>query len=163
MMRKFIGLAVLLCLCSLVSVAQDFPKAEVFGGYQFTHLEGTPSYNASGWNGAASYNLNRWLGVTGDFSGAYKGGVKVHSYTFGPTVSARLPMITPFAHALFGGTNFSGGGSVSGFAMQFGGGLDVGSHSIGLRLIQGDMIVNRISGFTSSKNGRVSTGVVFRF
>lgn len=160
-MRKFIGLAVLLCLCSLVSVAQDFPKAEVFAGYQFTHIES--NYNASGWNGAASYNLNRWLGVTGDFSGAYKGGVKVHSYTFGPTLSARLPMMTPFVHALFGGTNFSGGGSVSGFAMQFGGGLDVGSHSIGLRLIQGDVIVDRISGITSSKNGRLSTGVVFRF
>ena len=89
-MRKLASLILLLWLASLSAAAQDFPKAEIFGGYQLTRLDGT---TLNGWNAALTGNLNHWFGVTGDFSGAYKsqGGVdfRNYTYTFGPTIAAR--------------------------------------------------------------------------
>lgn len=168
----------LFCLAGLVLVlmatpmwAQDAPKGEVFGGYQFTHIEGV---NANGWNASASGNFNKWFGVTGDFSGAYKsmGGVsvKLYTYTFGPTISFRKnEHVTPFVHALFGGFHASGsgfgyGGSTNGFAMFVGGGVDanVNKH-IAVRLAQVDWEGLRASGSWSTKDVRYSAGVVFRF
>ncbi len=106
-MRKFIGLMLLLGLFSLAAVAQEnYSKAEVFGGYQYTRFDG--GVNANGFNGALAGNLNHWFGVAADFSGAYKNvsGVdtKTYTYTFGPQVAMRRGgAFTPFAHALFGG------------------------------------------------------------
>ena len=85
-MRKLLTVTVLLVLASLSAAAQDFPKAEIFGGYQLTRLDGT---TLNGWNAALTGNLNHWFGVTADFSGAYtsQGGVdfRNYTYTFGPT------------------------------------------------------------------------------
>src|SRR5207253_4476011 len=91
-MRKFIGLLLLLGLFSLAAVAQEnYSKAEVFGGYQYTRFDG--GVNANGFNGAITGNLNHWFGVAADFSGAYKNvsGVdtKTYTYTFGPQVAMR--------------------------------------------------------------------------
>ncbi|HEV3207616.1 MAG TPA: hypothetical protein VGZ28_11735 [Terriglobales bacterium] len=47
-MRKLLCAVVLFLLGSLAAVAQDFPKAEVFGGYQLTRLDST---TLNGWNG----------------------------------------------------------------------------------------------------------------
>jgi opacity protein-like surface antigen len=159
-MKTLIAVVVSALLLAVPAVAQqEYPKAEVFGGYQFTHLD--PSINANGWNAAVNGNVNPWLGVTADFSGAYKNGGRVHTYMFGPTFSARTERITPFAHALFGGA--TGGGS-SAFSMALGGGLDVnaGRH-LALRLVQADWLLFRSGGVTDRKNVRVSAGLVLRF
>lgn len=162
MLRKFIGLALFVSLVTLAGFAQETPKPEVFGGYQFTTLD--PSWNASGWNGAATMYINRWMGVTGDFSGAYKTGESFHTYTFGPVVSMHKGAITPFAHGLFGGAHdsFVVGGA-SGFAMMFGGGVDVGRKQFAFRVGQVDWLITRFSGITNKNNARVSTGVLYRF
>lgn len=161
-MRKFIGVALFLCLLSLVSFGQETPKPEVFGGYQYTRLD--PSWNGNGWNGAANFYITRWLGVTGDFSGAYGTGTSFHTYTAGPVVSTHKGSFAPFVHALFGGAHASAGGfGTSGFAMQFGGGVDLGRKQFALRLVQGDWLMTRFSGFTDSSNARISTGVLYRF
>ncbi len=164
---------VLLCglMLTAQAAAQDHPKAEVFGGYQYTHIGG--EVNANGWNGAVTGNVNRWFGVTADLSGAYKsiGGVqaKAYTYTFGPTFSARGGRVTPFAHVLFGGFHASAGfqglsQSTNGFAMIVGGGVDVKvTPHVAIRLIQPDWIMWRTQGLTEKKNARVSTGIVFRF
>jgi opacity protein-like surface antigen len=157
-MRQLVILVASLGLLSLPVMAQDFPKAEIFGGYQYTHLE--PSLNANGWNMSLTGNFNRSFGIAADFGGAYKNGTHVSTYMFGPVVAARTDKVTPFAHALFGGA--SGGGNA--FAMAFGGGVDVKvADHVAFRLIQGDWLVFRSEGFTSKKNVRISTGVVFRF
>src|SRR5438477_7120578 len=65
MMRKL-----LLCVMATVFLsAASFaaPKAEVFGGFQYTHFDGGP--NAGGWNAALTGNFNSWLGIRADFSG----------------------------------------------------------------------------------------------
>lgn len=87
----------------LSAAAQAAPKAEIFGGYQFTHLEG--STNMNGWNGALTGNLGKFFGITADFSGVYGSGTHfyTYTYTFGPEVHAPLPVVKPFVHALFGG------------------------------------------------------------
>ncbi|MGH9601721.1 MAG: PDZ domain-containing protein [Terriglobales bacterium] len=78
--------------------AQDYPKAEIFGGYSHVRVDtqelgplvssvcsdidaalpgscppGSVGINNSfhGWNAAAEVNVNRWLGVKADFSGHY--------------------------------------------------------------------------------------------
>jgi len=162
MLKKFIGVALFVGLFSLVGIAQEVPKPEVFGGYQFTTLD--PSWHANGWNGAASMYLTRWLGVTGDFSGAYGTGTSFHTYTGGPVVSVHKHSVSPFAHALFGGAHISAAGAGdSGMAMMFGGGMDYGRKAFAVRLFQADWEITRFNGFTDKNNARVSTGLLYRF
>jgi hypothetical protein len=174
-MRKLIGVALFLCLISLMAAAQEAGgKAEIFAGYQYTRFDG--GLNANGFNGAAAANLNRWFGVAADFSGAYgsQSGVdtKFYSYTFGPQVSMHSGSLTPFAHFLIGGAHASAsttsGGvttsaSSSGMAMMFGGGVDVGRHNLAFRLAQFDWLTTRFNGVSDKNNMRLSTGLVMRF
>ena len=162
MTKTLISLVFLLGLVSLPAFAQ---KAEVFAGYQFTHLDG--NFNGNGWNAAGTVNVNSYFGVTADFSGAYKNGIRYHTYLFGPTLSAGKGPISPFVHALFGGARISvsgAPGSANGFATALGGGVDAGMrHGIALRVIQLDWLVDHFSGVTDRKNVRASSGIVLRF
>jgi hypothetical protein len=161
-MRKLLGISLFVGLMLISTAALAEPKAEIFGGYQYTHLDGGPNLN--GWNGALTGNFNSFLGIRADLSGSYKNGFKFTTYTFGPEVSLRLPVIHPFAHALFGGATASGGGaSTTGFDMMYGGGVDMGSGPIAFRVGQFDWMVTRFSGFTDKNNVRFSTGLVIRF
>ena len=159
-MRKF-GLCFAILILFVVAANAE-PKAELFGGYQFTHFDGGPNMN--GWNGALTGNFNPWFGVTADFSGVYGSGQKFHTYTFGPEVHAHLPLVKPFAHALFGGARASAAGvGTNGFDMMLGGGIDAGHGPLAFRVAQFDWMTTRFSGFTDRKNVRVSTGLVVRF
>ena len=175
-MRKFIVLALLLGMSSLATFAQEMqteaPKAEIFGGYQYTRFDG--GLNANGWNSSVTGNLNRWFGVAADFSGAYKSqsGVSFHNYTytFGPVVSYRHnESFTPFAHFLAGGFHASASssgvsGSDGGFAMMFGGGVDVKvSQRIALRAVQFDWLSLHSNGVSDNNNMRISTGILLRY
>ena len=154
-MLLFIGFGLL----SLTAFAQ---RIEIFGGYQFTHLQ--PAFNANGWNASLTGNFKHVLGITGDFSGAYKENLNVHTYTIGPVLTARLPVVQPFVHALFGGITASDGESSTGFAMMVGGGIDVGLRKgIGFRIAQADWLSTRFSGNTRNRNVRASAGIVLKF
>lgn len=159
-MRKF-------CFCFAIVVmtagaANAVPKAEIFGGYQFTRLDGGPNLN--GWNAALTGDIGHFFGITADFSGVYGSGLSFQTYTFGPEVHAHLPLVKPFAHALFGGGRASISGiSSNGFDMMFGGGIDVGHGPLAFRVAQFDWMTTRFSGFTDHKNVRVSSGIVIRF
>jgi hypothetical protein len=161
-MWRSLLLFLFLCL-GTTAIAQN---VEVFGGYQFTHLQ--PAFNASGWNFALTGNFEHLLGITGDFSGAYRGDRRAHTYAIGPVLAARLPVFQPFVHALFGGMTLSDfgsdGGSNTGFAMLLGGGLDAGlRRGIGIRIVQADWLHSRFSGDTFNRNIRVSAGIVLKF
>lgn len=165
-MRKLAVFAFFFALCCLPAAAQDYPKAEIFGGYQYTHLEG--GFNGNGWNLSAAGNLNHWFGVAADLSAGYDSGVHSFSYLFGPVVSYRKSdKLTPFAHVLLGGTRVtvSGlSGSTSAFTTAFGGGFDTKLTSrISYRLVQADWVLTHFAGSTQAKNARISTGIVFRF
>ncbi len=153
---------ILLLVLGMLSVPAAAQSVEIFGGYQFTHLD--PNFNANGWNASLTGNFKHVLGITADFSGAYKNQTKVYTYTFGPVLAARLPIVQPFVHALFGGMTITDGASTTGFAMQVGGGLDIGLRKgIGFRLVQADWMSLHFSGNTDNKNVRVSTGLVLKF
>jgi opacity protein-like surface antigen len=177
-MRKSIVWAALALAMSVMSFAQDVPKVEVFGGYQYTRINpgnGLDGANFNGWNAAAQYNWSKHLGVKADFSGAYNSVLGVdlsqHTYLFGPVVSLRSEKATVFAHALFGGAHASAdagntgffSASDSAFAMAYGGGLDYNFHKhLAVRVGQFDYLYTRFAD-TNQNNFRYSTGVVFRF
>lgn len=171
-MRKFIVVACFIGLLATSAVAADYPKAEVFGGYQYTRLEG--GANANGFNFALNGNFSDWFGITADIGAAYdsEGGVNFsnYTYTFGPVMSLRANRAyTPFVHALIGGSHatasFGGvSGSGNGVAVLVGGGADwnLGEH-MAFRVAQADWMLVHSDGGTSSKNVRISTGIVFKF
>jgi opacity protein-like surface antigen len=138
-------LFVVLGLCIALSVAaraQEYPKAEVFGGYSYGNfgpvISGAGRTNLNGWNASLGVNLNRWFGLVSDFGGHYGSfsamqllpilvppctpltcGIttsetdKYHSFLFGPQFSFRTKKVTPFVHALFGGARFNRSGTTT--------------------------------------------------
>jgi opacity protein-like surface antigen len=162
----------LMAASAVAAETPEYPKAEIFGGYQFSHLEG--GYNANGWNAAFNGNFNHYFGITADMGASYKSqnGVSVnnYTYTFGPVLALRTNRAyTPFVHALLGGDRASAsasGMSVSstGFALLAGGGVDFNiSRHMSFRAAQADWMLLHSSGTNSSKNVRISTGIVFRY
>ena len=153
-------------LAGLLCAPAFAQRVEIFGGAQFEHLQS--SYNAVGWNGSVTGNFKHVLGITGDFSGVYKSRVtdsSVYTYTVGPVLTARLPVVQPFVHALFGGATAKFAGvSESSFAMLLGGGLDLGLRKgIGIRLVQADWLMTQFGDQTQNDQGRVSAGIVIKF
>jgi hypothetical protein len=162
-MRKFIPAIVVAGLLCTPAFAQ---RVEIFGGAQYEHLQS--SYNAVGWNASITGNFKHVLGITGDFSGVYnsrRANSSAYTYAIGPVLTARLPVVQPFVHALFGGiTTKIEGVSDNAFAMFVGAGLDIGLRKgIGLRLIQADWLMTKFGNQTQEHQGRVSAGIVIKF
>ena len=174
-MRKLFVFSLMLGVFSLAAAAQEMesaPRAEIFGGYQYTRFDG--GTNANGWDTTVTGNVNRWFGVAADFSGAYQSqnGVSFnnYTYTFGPVVSWRHnDRFTPFAHFLAGGSHASASfaglsASDGGFAMMFGGGVDVkATQHIALRAVQFDWLSLHSNGVSDNNNMRISTGLLLRY
>lgn len=170
-----------LCAALLFCLSASAQKAVLFGGYQLTRLDfgadstivgadstiGSGTFTLNGWNASATGRLAPLLGITADFSGAYKSGSKLHTYTFGPEVHANVAGFRPFAHALIGGGTSDGpvsNGATSGLVMFYGGGLDVKvAPFASVRLGQFDWMVTHWNGFTNKSNFRYSAGLVLRF
>lgn len=148
-------------------LAQDTPRAEVFGGYSYFRPEGGGA-NFNGWNAQVAGNLNNWFSLVGDFSGHYASpsgvDLSAHFFTGGPRVSYRKDSFTVFGHALVGGARVSAAGiSDSGFGAIIGGGMDWNAgRRVAVRVFQGDYAVENTFGSTSH-HFRASFGVVFRF
>ena len=89
----------------------NYPKAEVFGGYQyFLSLGG--GVRTNGFDFDLNGNFNNYFGITADFGTVTHDseGVSLHNYTytFGPVLSLRAnKAYTPFVHALIGGDHAS--------------------------------------------------------
>ena len=163
-MRKILLLSAL--LGGLLSAPTFAQKVELFGGAQFEHLQS--SYNALGWNASLTGNFKHVLGITGDFGGAYnshRANSSVYTFTIGPVLTARLPVVQPFVHVLFGGARIArAGADDNAFAMLVGGGIDLGLRKgIGLRLVQADWLMTKFADQTQDNQGRVSAGIVIKF
>jgi opacity protein-like surface antigen len=169
--------SVLLVLsCFTVAQDQDNSKANIFIGYQYTHValgHDINGFNLNGWNASLSGYFNEYLGISTDLSGGYgsPSGVSTSTYTylFGPIV--RFPnssKMTPFGHVLLGGAhlNASGfglSGSDNSFSWAMGGGVDVKvSPRFAVRLAQADWLRTQFVDSTQSNFG-YSGGVVFKF
>jgi len=155
-----------LLLVGVIGTAAFAQRVEIFGGAQFEHLQ--PSYNAAGWNASLTGNFKHVLGITGDFGGVYNSRLansSVYTYTVGPVLTARLPVVQPFVHALFGGaTAKTSGVSDNAFAMLVGGGIDLGLRKgIGIRIVQADWLLTKFVDQNQDRQGRVSAGIVIKF
>jgi len=184
-MRTLSGLMLGIALIALggTAVAQDFPKAELFGGYSYFRSAANANYN--GWHGQIAFNMNRWFGLAADFSGHYQTGSEQvfrveasnHAFLFGPQVTDRVGRLSGFAHVLFGGARVEKGFRLSGsgipadktsFAMAFGGGIDAGVNDhISVRIFQADYMRMRVDSPSTGdargiNNFRLSVGVVFK-
>jgi hypothetical protein len=183
----------LLLFAGIASAQDEAPKVEVFGGYSYLRVNpggNAPGLNFNGGSGSFAYNLTPMFGVVGDFGGYHwsQGVVDANaiSYLFGPKIALRHGPITPFAQVLFGGAHLSasgncdsarvrsettvfGGcaGSINGFAMTLGGGLDWNAtNHLGIRVVQAEYLLTRFTVGNISQtmnNARISTGVVFRW
>jgi len=122
-MKKFLLILVAIALCSIPALAQDYPKAEFFAGYQFLHfspaLTGNPSFSMNGGGGSILYNFSPMLGLKAEFTGVTVGdytqyttdgkfiakrSANIFTYLFGPQVTIRKSeKVQPFVHLLFGG------------------------------------------------------------
>jgi hypothetical protein len=183
------------------AVSEDATRATIFGGYSYLR---NASNGFSGWEGQGTFNFTRNLGITADVSGAslspfgfsalgFSAGTyqRVNNYLFGPTVTAGLGKSSVFAHALFGVAHSSFGAGVSipivggissditsanGFAMAFGGGVDIGlTRHLAFRAVQIDYLRTQLNSLDALTTGlssslgnrqnsfRYSTGIVFRF
>ncbi len=173
-MRKFMVVACFLGLFAASAMAAEsgsYPKAEFFGGYQYSHLEG--GVNANGFDLAGTANFNNSFGIAADFGSAFttQAGINIHNYTytFGPQLSLRAnKAYTPFVHALIGGdhatASFAGAsGSGNGMAFFAGGGVDININQFLAFRGSADWMMLHSNGSTSSKNFRMPIGLVVRF
>jgi hypothetical protein len=169
-----VGLLVGLFTLSAVAAESDHPKAEFFGGYQYTRvsIEGT-GINFNGFDFGATANLNNYFGITADFGSSFKSengaSLNNYTYTFGPQLALRAhKAYTPFVHVLIGGdhatASFGGAsGSGNGMAVLAGGGVDINFNRYMAFRGGADWMMLHSNGSTSSKNFRMPIGVVFKF
>ncbi len=189
-------------LTGLAQQRSELPsRGTIFGGYS---LLNNNSNNFNGWDAQGTFNLTRNFGVTADFSGTsrqvagvsfagFSAGSQQHLYNFlfGPTATAYFGRSSVFGHALFGSARSSLGAGVtvpilggfsapldtaSGFAMAFGGGVDIGlSRHFAIRAAQIDFLRTNFNsvdalaaglstGTSNNQNSfRYSGGIVWRF
>ncbi len=176
-MRKIAlaGLLVGLFTLSAVAAESDHPKAEFFGGYQYTRasIEGT-GINFNGFNFGATGNLNDYFGITADFGASFKSengaSLNNYTYTFGPQLALRAHKgYTPFVHALIGGDRLTfgatgfGSDSANGWAVLAGGGVDINMNRYAAVRVGADWMMLHGGGETFSKNFRMPVGIVLKF
>jgi hypothetical protein len=182
-MRKLVMLAALVLL-PLAMVAQDLPKAEVFGGYSYLRNSGN---GFNGWDGQATFNFARYLGVTADVGGSYRTAAafsplsgfsisanqRLYTFLVGPTVTVGYNRFSVFGHGLFGGAHSSLGAGVNipiiggistgitgatAFAMAFGGGVDIGlAKHFAIRAAQVDYLYTRFNSLDALTTGLSTT------
>jgi len=219
-MRRVLYVVIMMALLAGVAAAQDFPKAEIFAGYDLLRVGGSdidsltsgledyylPSgLNISssklfkqGFDASVAFNMNAYLGIeanilynrgdlvkiSGTVDGAaVDGKFKTTDFAFmaGPRFTYRKnEKVTPFAHVLFGVNRVNINPSITvdgedfgseladfevsdrGFAMAFGGGIDVNvNKAFAIRLIQADYFMAKHEDATLN-NINFAFGVVFR-
>lgn len=169
-MRKLFILAALILFVAAPAMAQETPAAELFGGYEYLHLNpgGTGCH---GFGANVAYNVNNWLGAVGDLGVCKEtglpAGVSAHdiNYLFGPRLSYRsYGSLVPFAQVLFGGQHAAGGNlAFDSFAMTIGGGADYKfSEHLSIRIIQAEYLYTHFGG-QRQNNARVEAGIVYRW
>jgi opacity protein-like surface antigen len=155
----------------ILSLAQDTPKVDVYGGYSFMRLEGA---NLNGGTVAVTGNVTKKFGLTAEFS-YYSGTetvlvnnvsrrvkVKKIPLLFGPQFTFRnSSRVTPYVRGLVGIVKEKGIEPETAFGASLGGGVDIKINDKVSWRIQGDYLLTRKG--DSENILRFSTGIVFHF
>lgn len=168
-MKKLLVAVALFSLLALPAFAQETPAFEVFGGYSLQNIREGVNETGHGFALAGEGNLSDMFGIVGEFGFYDYDGGKAYTFMAGPRVGYRAEKIRPFAHILFGGTNFKED-NASGdtyFSLSVGGGLDVVvNEMISIRPVQFDYSPIRVTDGDYSQymnTIRYSAGVVLTF
>jgi outer membrane protein OmpA-like peptidoglycan-associated protein len=114
-MKKCIRVVGVAALFVLTAAADEWPRSEIFLGYNFVKFnpnsDFVPSFNANGGSGQFQYNFTKYLGVAMDVGAVNKGvlngfGVDttVMNFVAGPRVTFHnSSRFVPFVEAMFGG------------------------------------------------------------
>lgn len=115
-------------LCAVATFSQETgalseSRMEMNFGTAFTHVGGSPSFNATGLDFGSQYHLTNWLSYSGQAWFAIGSGSSLHNYLVGPEVILRK-RVSPFAHVMIGVAHESqrGRGDTS-FGAAIGGGF----------------------------------------
>ncbi len=176
-MKKLLVVAVILLGFSTMAMAQEFARAEVFGGYSFLRCDNTllgapgATCRYDGWKAAVAINGNKWLGFVADVTGSYDRSVPagvsrhVHSFLVGPRFTIRSGRTTTFLQGLFGDSRITPGVYFpydNSFTMALGGGLDIDvSEKFAVRPIQLEYVGIR-SESPVTDNLRMSIGLIYK-
>jgi hypothetical protein len=185
MFRKIALLASLSLLFGFAASAQDYSKADMYVGYQYTRQMYTPgtTFNMNGGVGQIAVYPTSWIGFVGEISGSAVGNIHgftgsggtLYSYMGGVRFTYRHGPLQPYVQGLFGVGQLDstlqarlGSPSSTAFATGIGGGLDVKlARHFAIRAIQGDYFLTRftnpLNARFSQNNFRLSTGLVLRF
>jgi opacity protein-like surface antigen len=174
-------MGIFILLCGSAFAQDDYSKAEVFGGFSILSVGSDEDVFSEreqfyGFQANAAFNVTENFGVVADFGGQYKSfeieedeetfeiNAHVYEYLFGPRFSLRGERATVFGQALFGGATLGGDGeSINGFAMGFGGGVDVNvSDRFAVRVVQFDWIPTRFEGVWNNNTVRFGFGIVIK-
>ena len=186
-MKKLLVAVAVLSLFCIPALAQDTPKVEVFGGYQYIRDTGglfIDGLSYHGFSAAVEGNVASFLGIVGEFgyfrhtesAGDESATLSGMPFMFGPRVGYRGERFRVFGHYLLGGTRVSldttpsdpdAEGSETFFSQAIGGGIDlVLSDIISIRPAQFDYLSVRFTEGDMSRwenHFRYSGGVVFTF
>jgi len=172
-------LIIIFALSAIPLKAEDYPKAELLGGYRLSiddHAIGLSSVGGTlhGFAAAAEFNLSRSLGVAAEIGyGTSKHSISDTTYDRsqttllgGPRFSLRGKGARGFGHALIGIFHEAGDSppgffgtpaqnpqrvSTSNFAIALGGGLDISlGNVISIRPVQLDFIVTKHESYANS-------------
>ncbi len=128
-------LATIICVTvGAAAVAQDTPRAEIYGDYTYMQynptITGLQSRALNGAGGGFQINMGKYFGLKGDLQGyqstqwtlnvtspittpngtiipvgTYKTNANMFTYLFGPVIQVPAKRVKPFAEVLFGGSN----------------------------------------------------------
>ncbi len=170
----------------------------MFGGFSYLNADFPHREGLYGWGVSFSGNLTKNFGLVAESSGNY-GHIRIppiefgpiivlpgfnaetslHTFLFGPRLSARTEKWTAFGHVLIGGarkSSITGTTTLlgqianldprltgdTGFALAAGGGLDIkASRRVAVRLFQIDYLPVRLND-AWTHNIRAQAGIVFR-
>jgi opacity protein-like surface antigen len=172
-MKKLVLVAVFLLGFSVMAMAQDLPKFEIFGGYSLVLVDTTTALRSSGWEGmdlnlngwdsSITFNANKYLGFVAEFGGYYGtvgyeernsppyswADISIHSIMVGPKFTLHRGKASPFVQGLLGyarvkATELGESYTEDDMAMALGGGIDVSlNERISLRPVQLDYFATR--------------------
>jgi opacity protein-like surface antigen len=171
--------SLLACAGVLGAQEETLPRFEVGLTYSGVHLNAAHNnaqITGNGGSGQFEYNFNKWLGGITDLGGYAntRRGIdeKAFSYLFGPRLNWRHNRWTPYAQALFGGSNgWSGSNTQNTFALAIGGGVDyrltrhIAIKPVQVEYYRSQFDSERLGGATSNFGGhqngvRYSAGIV---
>lgn len=114
-MRNIVVMVAAVLTFALAATATDFPKSELYLGYDFTRFYPdsafVPDLNANGGIAQFTYNFDKWIGATFDVGSVTKDTINhaswdtfATSYTLGPRFTYHNhTRWTPYVEVLFGG------------------------------------------------------------